>query len=285
MSEPQRYILDSSALLQTPEVLARAGSRKLLVPEAVLRELSVRGREGMRNRIGDLINQAAARGVKIVRSPNTPIDDLLAIDRNAQRISGVAIDIARTAIEYSDRFGPSGVCVVTFDRVLSDFLSSRGITAITGVQFLQQSLADIPDAEIQRSAKSFAASQWRFVALSIVLGVLLSLLGQLAFSRLSYLVSTVSVWGTVVALPLLGVTLYWYRQKYRLSYGIFEFIVGFVMTLYVFFPTFSYTALTVVEGIQILGGLYVMVRGMDNVSKGVEGTRVESVWRKLFSSN
>ena len=70
------------------------------------------------------------------------------------------------------------------------------------------------------------------------------------------------------------------RQNFRNPH--FEFLVGVMLTYYVFFPTFSYAALTVVEGIQIIGGLYVMVRGLDNVSKGVEGTRFEQSWKKLF---
>lgn len=68
-----------------------------------------------------------------------------------------------------------------------------------------------------------------------------------------------------------------------MSYGVFEFFIGLIMTYYVFFPDFSYEKITVVEGIQIIGGLYVMVRGMDNLSKGVEGTRFETMWKKIFS--
>lgn len=283
MSEPLRFILDSSALLQHPEILARAGSKEIIIPEAVLRELSFRGRKEARSGIAKVIEQAASRGVKIAQTPTSVKNDLLASDRHAQRLSSTDIDIARLAIDYAERIGSSSVVVVTLDRVLSEFLASRGIRSITGAEFFRESAADVPDVEIQRVATSFAAKQRRFLLLSFVLGLAFSLIGNAAFSNLSYLVSTVSVWGTVVVLPLLGVALYWYRQKFRLSYGIFEFIVGVMMTYYVFFPKFSYTELTVVEGIQILGGLYVMVRGLDNVSKGIEGTRAESLWSKVFS--
>lgn len=81
---------------------------------------------------------------------------------------------------------------------------------------------------------------------------------------------------------MLGIGLYWYRERFRLSYGIFEFIVGVIMTYYIFFPNFDYSKLGPVEAIQILGGLYVMVRGLDNVGKGTEGTRIEQLWKKLF---
>lgn len=56
------------------------------------------------------------------------------------------------------------------------------------------------------------------------------------------------------------------------------------MAYYVFFPNFDYSKLGAVEVIQVLGGLYVMVRGLDNVGKGTEGTRLEQFWKKIFLS-
>lgn len=283
MTEPQRYILDTSALLQHPEILSRAGSRKLVIPEAVMHEMSVRGRDGARSGIASLINQASSRGAMIARSPSTIKNELLASDRNAQRLSDADIDIARIAIDYSERLTPSAVCVVTSDRALALFLSSCGIRSISGSEFLSETAADTPDKELQTSATTFVKSQWHHLALSLALGALGSLIANIGYSKFSYLVATISVWGTMAALPLLGIFLFWYRQKFRLAYGVFEFIVGVMMTYYVFFPNFSYAALSVVEGMQILGGLYVMVRGLDNVSKGVEGTRLEPYWKRLFS--
>jgi rRNA-processing protein FCF1 len=283
MSEAQRFVLDTSVLLQHPEILAHGGRRKLVIPEAVLRELSGRGREEPRRAIAYLAQQAAARGVHVVATPGGIDHKLVASDPAARRLSGADIDIARIAMDYAERFGPPAVVVVTLDRSLREFLSSRGIKSITGTEFLLDSAGEEPDPEIQKYAKAFSASQRKFAALSVLLGLLSSLLGNLAFAKLSFLVATVSIWGTVIALPILGIALYWYRQRFRLSYGIFEFVVGVMMTYYVFLPNFTYAKLTVVEGIQVLGGLYVMVRGLDNVSKGVEGTRAEAAWKKWFS--
>ena len=283
MTEPQRYILDTSALLQHPEILSRAGSRKLVIPEAVMHEMSVRGRDGARSGITSLINQASSRGAMIARSPSTIKNELLASYRNAQRLSGADIDIARIALDYSERLTPSTVCVVTSDRALALFLSSCGIRSISGSEFLSETAADTPDKELQISATTFVKSQRHHLALSLALGALGSLIANIGYSKFSYLVATISVWGTMTALPLLGIFLFWYRQKFRLAYGVLEFIVGVMMTYYVFFPNFSYAALSVVEGMQILGGLYVIVRGLDNVSKGVEGTRLEPYWKRLFS--
>lgn len=283
MIEPQRFILDTSALLRHPEILALAGRRKLVIPEAVLRELYSRSREESRTDISSLIKQAISRGAKIVSCPVKPDHAPEIFDGYSQRFSDADIEISRIAASYAERFGAKNVVVITLDRALQKFISRNGINSITGNQFLHNLIGEEPDPEIERSAKSYAAKQWKFSILSILLGLASSWAGNLGFAKLSYLIETVSVWGTMIALPILGVILYWYRQKFRLAYGIFEFIVGVMMAYYVFFPEFSYAKLSVVQGMQILGGLYVMVRGLDNVSKGVEGTRVEVMWKRWFS--
>ena len=67
-----------------------------------------------------------------------------------------------------------------------------------------------------------------------------------------------------------------------MSYGIFEFLVGFVTSAYVFYPDFNYSKLSVVHGVQLVGGLYVIVRGMDSIGKGLENTRVEQAGNRAF---
>lgn len=278
-----RYILDTSAILQSPEILARAATHKLLIPKAVFGELLARGREQFRSLLGSLINQALEAGAEITESPSKLREELLASDRNAQRLGGADIDIARTAIGIVEQSGPSSVSVVTQDKALMSFLVSRGIPSLTPTAFLSQVSASKPDAKTLDSAESLSSSQHRYMLFSALVGALISVVGNVIHSHLSYLVSTVSVWGTVLALPLVGIGLFWYRQRFRLSYGIFEFIVGIMMSGYPFFPDFNYAALGVVQSIQVLGGLYVMVRGLDNVGKGIEGTRLEPLWNRWFA--
>jgi uncharacterized protein YacL len=69
MSSSKRAILDTSAILDRPEVLARVGHGRIVIPEAVFSELTRAkgGRQG--DAIGALIQQATARGAKIVPSP------------------------------------------------------------------------------------------------------------------------------------------------------------------------------------------------------------------------
>lgn len=281
---PSRYIIDTNVLLQHPQILSRAGNRKIVIPKAVMEELSHRGRGSKWADIADLVASSVHAGVKIVNGPEKLDNDLIQSDRNAQRLSGADFEIARIAIGYVEQQGADAPppCVVTNDKALAYFLSSQNIKSITGSEFIGESKGDSLNKDIEDKAEKVVSSQKRYLITSFVLGVLASSVGNIIYSNINLLVSTITVWGTMVGLPILGLVLFWYRENFRLSYGAFEFCVGVIMSYYVFFPTFNYSGLGVTEGIQILGGLYVMVRGLDNIGKGVIGTRLEALWKKLF---
>lgn len=279
---PNRYIIDTSVLLQHPQILSRAGNRKLVIPRAVMHELSLRGQGSKWSDIVDLVASSIPAGVHIVEAPEKLKNDLLQSDRNAQRLSGADFDIVRIAIAYAERQGVEAPCVVTNDKALAYFLATRNIASITGSEFIGESKGDSLNKEIEDKAEKVVSSQKRYLITSFVLGVVASAAANIVYSNIELLVSTVTVWGTMVGLPVLGLALFWYREKFRLSYGAFEFCVGVIMSYYVLFPTFSYSGVGVKEGIQILGGLYVMVRGLDNIGKGVIGTRLETLWKRVF---
>ncbi|MCF5894037.1 PIN domain-containing protein [Aeromonas veronii] len=277
-----RYIIDTNVVLQYPEVLAMAAGKKIVIPQAVLEELQHARLRGVQRGVQDVIAEAIGKGAHVAPTPASIKQEPIASDRAAQRLSGADIAIARIAIDYAERMGTKTVCVVTADRALVEFLGSRGISAISGRQFLTEPSIGKVDKKIEVTAKKIISNQRRYLIISFALGIVSALFGNFAFSNIQYLITTISIWGTLIALPVLGIGLYWYRERFRLSYGVFEFIVGVIMTYYIFFPNFDYSKIGPVEAIQILGGLYVMVRGLDNVGKGTEGTRLEQLWKKLF---
>ncbi len=279
---PSRYIIDTSVLLRYPQILSRAGSRKIVIPNSVMEELSHRAKGSKWAGVAELVSSSIPAGVKIVKSPEALENEIIQSDRNAQRLSGADFDIARIAINYAEQRGSDIPCVVTDDKALAYFLSSRNIKSITGYEFIGESKQDSLNKEIEEKADQVVSSQRRYIITSFVLGVAASALGNVVYSNISLLVSTITVWGAMIGLPILGLAFFWYRENYRLSYGAFEFCVGVIISYYIFFPNFSYSNLGVTEGIQILGGLYVMVRGLDNIGRGVMGARLESLWKKLF---
>ena len=275
------YLLDTNAVLQTPEVLAAARHCKILIPKAVLAKLATRGREHIRKVVGALINDALEAGAEVIEAPPLIKYEPVASDLSAHQLNPAAMEIARTAIGLAE----SGkvVCVVTLDRALDVFLASRKIRSIPPAAFLEEQKWVTADTALLSSAKSYSAEQNRYLAFNAIVGILGAVGASAVFFNAAYLLSTITIWGTALGLPLFGILLFWYRQRYRLSYGVFEFLVGIMMAYFVFLPSFDFKTLGVIQGLQILGGLYVMVRGLDNVGKGIEeGTRLESIWNRIF---
>lgn len=279
-----RYILDTNVLIQYPEVFAKVGEQiKLVLPEAVLAEISHAPSTGRWEGLQTLVEEAISRGVEVMQSPHEVKLNIQSMDRAAQRLSGADIDIARIAIDLTNRFGKTAVSVVTADKALIQFLESRNIEAFGAQQFIANTSSQKANQVLQESAGRLASSQSRFAVTSFAMGIVASLVSNMLFSYRNQLLSTIPVWGTILALPLIGIGLYWYRERYRLSYGVFEFCVGVLMGYYIFLLDFDYSKLGATHAIQILGSLYVMVRGMDNIGKGIEGTKFGAYWKQIFS--
>jgi len=278
-----KYIIDTNVLIQQPQVLSRDSKRNLVIPEAVLDELlQGRGRSQWHD-ITTLVLLSADRGRLVIEGSSSGSQVKINLsDRNAQRLSGTDFDIINLAHDYVSEGNTVSACVVTNDKVLALFLSGLKINVLSGNDFLEQSKDEQLNEDIYRKAEEVISSQKRYLIISFALGILASLLGSLVYSNINAIVGTISVWGTMIGLPVLGVGLFWYRERFRLSYGTFELCAGILMAWYVFFPRFDYATLGVTEGIQVLGGLYVMVRGLDNISKAIVGTRLESFWKKVF---
>jgi len=279
---PNRYIIDTSSLIQFPQILAHSGNRKIVIPRVVNEELSFQRRNSEKQPWAELITSAK---VTVIAPPDTLKQEPVPSDKNARRLSSGDFEIVRTAIMYTEQQGAESPCVVTEDNALKHFLKMRGIESISGSEFLKTNKRNVTNKVIHDAAKDVVSKQRKQLLVSFSFGVLSTIIGSLVYKYFDVLVTTISVWGTIICLPIIGVFLFRYRERDRLSYGIFEFIVGFLIACHVLFPSFDYSQLHLPEGIKIIGGLYVMVRGLDNIGKGVIGTRLESRWRKLFYKN
>jgi hypothetical protein len=89
----------------------------------------------------------------------------------------------------------------------------------------------------------------------------------------------------LVAVPCIGIALYWVRERFRLLYGIFEFFVGVTMACKSLLPHLDTSGGNLTFGIKVLAGLYVAVRGLDNIGKGCEGTRLQPYWKRIFGQS
>lgn len=104
--------------------------------------------------------------------------------------------------------------------------------------------------------------------IAALIATLLLILSAVYLPRFfSYLPS----WLWIPLIILGSVVLFWLRGNYRLFYGVVEFVVGVIAVVYGF--TTQRTEL-VSFFLAILSGLYVMVRGIDNVFKSISNTKL-----------
>lgn len=111
----------------------------------------------------------------------------------------------------------------------------------------------------------------------IFIGVIFTLLGGEIYFNFNFIASKINVWGTIILTVLLGVVLFIFREKRRLEYGVFEILVG-VASIYLIFDSdkFDYSKIhfTPDFSIKVAAGLYIMVRGQDNVVKAIKNTKL-----------
>jgi hypothetical protein len=91
---------------------------------------------------------------------------------------------------------------------------------------------------------------------------------------------------------ILGVVLYWVRSRFRFWYGLGEMGVGILVVILIYVPheppllseggEVSFWAAWAWSVVGWLAGLYIFVRGMDNIGQDLP-TTWRSVWHRFFS--
>jgi len=252
-----------------PEILAKAGPGvSFIVPTAVLRELERRDHPEWKKLVG-VIQDAASRGeIEIIEDnrasgPPTPADQTI-------------VRIMATKGQGTD------LILATEDRDLLISAAKLGVPVVDSAA-LSSSLASAPvsDQSLLEKARSVVARQLLVLLSHFLVSLIAAILANLAASRLSRIVATINIWGTLLLLVTLALTLYWFRGRYRLIYGSTECLIGFSAAARVFWPRFVYSELKTTDALQIVAGLYVMIRGLDNIGKALAGTRWEKPWRLL----
>lgn len=276
------YVLDSSAIMHNPEILAFARTAKLEIPAAVLDE--IRSREGRRLKesISVHLRQALAAGVKVLETPISFAIVRLQDEQLSARLSRVDREIAVAALMHKEE--ETDVCVVTMDKGLFGFLRAVGIRACTPVEFLQEQKRRPPKADeaLMTSAGVVSKTQRQYLNGSFAGGAALASVVFVAYLNAGWLLNTIPSWGPFLVAPALGLSLFAIRQRARLAYGSAELLVGIGMSALVVFPPFDYAAVDMKVSLQFIAGLYVIVRGLDNIGVGIKGTKHEGLWNGIF---
>ncbi|EJQ48358.1 hypothetical protein IEI_03889 [Bacillus wiedmannii] len=97
------------------------------------------------------------------------------------------------------------------------------------------------------------------------------------------IISYINVWGTLILLIVLSALIFWVRCNLRFGYGGAEFFFGLFIAYKIFdINNFGNSY------IQFFGALFIMIRGLDNVSVGITETRYlrdtkfHDCWKWMF---
>jgi hypothetical protein len=281
-AEAKALVLDTSIVIRNPTALGvKLNNYQIIIPDIVEREVEfIASKRRDTAGLPSLIRESADKGiVRIERAPSGFVGKL--------KTSSLTLADA-LIFQYLEYLQTQG-CEFTFvtaDQELIELCAASGIATIGQTEFsFLLSKRKSEDATVSAKASRIKRSQWIHYAISLFVGVASSFATSFLFPYARRAFAYINVWGTVAAILLAGIAAYIFRARARLTYGFFEFTFGFMLAARVFWPKFDYATLAAGDYLQILAGVYVMVRGLDNIQKGSKGTVAESLIERIAPSS
>ncbi|MCY0989463.1 PIN domain-containing protein [Nannocystis sp. ILAH1] len=277
-----QLVLDSHIIVSHPEVLSLGKENtKFVLPAAAVRELS---RSRLWRKISTLLDEAQSTGrLQLPPDPSAPM-----------LIGGTNLDIAdglilQTALDVLQAHPNEDVYLASNDKPLTEAARNQGLkttdsSRLHTLLISEKTLAQpAPHSQkefegISQAAASVKQYNLRYVVGAFILGILVTSTIVAIWYFRDFVARTFPLWGLALGTAVLGGLLFWFRSRYRLAYGIAEVLFGLLATTQLtdslgYNPAFF---------LQLAAGVYIVVRGLDNVGKGLQGTRMESTWVAWF---
>lgn len=278
------FILDTNIVIRDPEILTRwSPNYKIVIPRFLFAELDRVSSKlgGTVGRLWQILDQAEYKDFIIVDNSEVEVTKETHQNNNEQKLSYIDLQLFEIAKRYSKE--KKEAVLVSNDRALRVYSERYGLKTFDLFQFLNHinSFKTTSLGELKKHETIVQYQNRRFIY-GLVSVILITLSIIIVKNNFQSIYETLNVWGTLVLLFVTGIIFFLFRTKYRMFYGTLEFVFGFYVSTRVFTEkNFDYTTIGIVEIIQIVGGIYVMVRGLSNVDDGIKGTRLEPRWKKI----
>jgi rRNA maturation endonuclease Nob1 len=276
----RRIILDSGVIITDPSSGSFiAPDTKFIVPEPVANDL-LRTAPGAT--YSSLVGEMVKSGNTVVASASTTPSSVLWSNTNSSTGLSIADRAVLTIADEARRENPNDdIFIATEDQAIRRTAPQLGVKVLSAAE-LKDLLKESPRAQpVQEQANRVRAYERRHLYLSGLVGVVVSACAIAGFQNRDVILATAHVWSTLILIPVTGLALFWLRANLRLSYGLSEFFVGCYAALNVFLPSFampeSGSAI-----IQLFGGLYILVRGLDNIGAGLRNRPLGVRWERWF---
>lgn len=133
---------------------------------------------------------------------------------------------------------------------------------------------------IQTNIVTFERKQNISLLLGIFIGIGIATLAFVIYFNLATIIGALNIWGTITAILFCGIILFILRERQRLIYGVAEFLIGAISIIILFTAKdFEYDKMNfdIDFFLKLLAGLYIMVRGQDNIVKHQKNTKF-GIW-------
>jgi len=274
-------VLDTNIILQFPRLLGlHPPETVFLVPLAVLQEVRERARSrgDQTDRRLDLIARADEEGTVSIINTDAPRYRQLQ-ENVADNTHLTGTDAAILAVAINQQGPGNMVRIATRDKEL-ELAARRENIGVLGDNEIFRMLGQFPrvisgEETLQSQIRQYESKTRRRQLWQSVIGAAIGAVTTLIGSRASALFHGIAVWILLTALILSGFILFWIRERFRLIYGVFELLVGIIVLVAAFLPShfkIESVCFTIDLGIKISGGLYIIVRGLDNITKAIKDT-------------
>ena len=281
-------ILDTNILLKDINVIKNWTPQfTIIIPQFILNELDkVSNRIGYAKETFEVLNNSKRKGFVQITQPDLNLDDYQQVQSlpTSQKLSETDFLLFKY-VQQLVKQGKDAI-LVSNDRALLRYAFAHGISYITleGLYNLYNKSVSTK-IEFLKNDDTILKYQRRKLITGFILGVIFTVVSYLIINNFSSIYSTASTWGTIVILIAVSFAFFLFKRNYQLQYGSVEYLFGFYITIRVFISkSFNYELLEMLDFIQIVGGIYVMVRGLSNINEGIKGTLLQPIWSKIFKN-
>ena len=281
-------ILDTNILLKDINVIKNWTPQfTIIIPQFILNELDkVSNRIGYAKETFEVLNNSKRKGFVQITQPDLNLDDYQQVQSlpTSQKLSETDFLLFKY-VQQLVKQGKDAI-LVSNDRALLRYAFAHGISYITleGLYNLYNKSVSTK-IEFLKNDDTILKYQRRKLITGFILGVIFTVVSYLIINNFSSIYSTASTWGTIVILIAVSFAFFLFKRNYQLQYGSVEYLFGFYITIRVFISkSFNYELLEMLDFIQIVGGIYVMVRGLSNFNEGIKGTLLQPIWSKIFKN-
>jgi len=277
------YIFDTNILIRDPEIIEKwSPNYKIIIPEFIFPELKrVSSRFGTSSDLIETILNAKNKSFIKIDNSDITVDKTTSEKNYDNKLSYVDLKLFELAKKYKKE--GRNVVLVTNDRPLKTFAEKNNIESDNIFQFFSKvrgyKTTSIDELNKNENIKSYQTRKFMY---GLVSGIMLTVILYIIKVNFQSVYDSLNIWGTLILLFLTGIIFFIFRTNFKLIYGLIEILFGFYITARVFYEeNFQYDNIGIVEIIQIIGGIYVMVRGFSNVDDGIKGTIFEPNWIKI----